>query len=866
MKKTKIKKNLKKKSVKKIIKKNKARKKLPLFFLPFYWVGFLTLRLLILYKNSLVKSVTAIFKVCHFTGRLSFETALLVVKILLFFCRKIGHLILFLVVITVRLPALPFLLLWESWLMLTNPEIKKQKQLWWQSRWQVFVDSFSSFKRGFELSPDPGIRFCYALVRSPQRFLLTALLIFGSASGLYFWVLKDLPSPYKLKQPPALSTRIYARDCQTLLYKIYRNENRTLIKLDQIPQVVRQATLAIEDKEFYRHHGFSLTGILRAFKNNLENRRIQGGSTITQQLIKNAVLSSERTYTRKFKELLLSLQAEMIFTKDQILQMYLNEVAYGGPAYGIEEAAEMYFGKSVKDLDLAEAAFLAGLPAAPSKFSPYLAGITAAKARQKEVLEQMVKAGFITAKDAKYAYLKELKILPPNNPIKAPHFVMFVKDELIKLYGEEKVNSGGLTVCTTLDPEVQALAEEVVSQEIGKIRQQYHVNNGAALVTNPATGEILAMVGSADFWDEKNDGNVNLTVSPRQPGSAIKLINYAYALAHGFSPSTILQDTPVSYRNAWETYTPRNYDGKFRGPVSLRSALAMSLNVPAVKTLASYGVEKMINQAKAMGITTWNKTGYGLSLTLGAAEVKMTDMAVAYGTIANMGKRVNLKPFRKIFDAEGRVLADIEAKDPNLRLVRTAEAAEAENQQVVPAPVAYQLIDILSDNEARTPAFGPNSDLYIKKAKVAVKTGTSNDLRDNWTIGFTPNLLVASWVGNNNNQPMAGIASGITGASPIWHKIIDPLLDKFGAAEFATPSGLLRLKICATTGTLTCPGCPREKYEYFLPGTEPKKACSLPKPEECQTRKAQMEAAGRPAEEIVAALANCPLATPFPQP
>jgi len=490
-----------------------------------------------------------------------------------------------------------------------------------------------------------------------------------------------------------------------------------------------------------------------------------------------------------------------------------------------------------------------------------------AKERQKEVLKQMVRTGFITSDQARESYVEKLKVLPPNSPIKAPHFVMYARDELIKQFGREEVEEGGLTVCTSLDPKVQELSEQVVSKEIDKIRERYNVNNGAALVTNPKTGEILAMVGSADYWDEERDGNVNLTTAQRQPGSSIKLINYAYALSHGYTPNSILLDTPVSYTNAWETYTPRNYDGKFRGRVTLRQALAMSLNVPAVKVLASYGPNKMKALGERMGITTWqNLNNYGLSLTLGAAEVKMTDMAVAYGSLANQGKKVNLKPFRKIVNAEGKVLFDIEAKESVLTLARKAEAADGENQQIMPQTVAYQLVDILSDNNARKPAFGSRSDLYIPDEKVAVKTGTSNEMRDNWTIGLTPNILVASWVGNNDNKPMSKIASGITGASPIWNRIIAKLIEEQGAQEFDIPEGMIKVKICTTNGLLTCERCPSEKEELFVPGTEPKKKCHFSSPSECQAKKAAMEAEGKPAEEIVNALKNCPLSGPSPKP
>jgi membrane carboxypeptidase/penicillin-binding protein len=536
----------------------------------------------------------------------------------------------------------------------------------------------------------------------------------------------------------------------------------------------------------------------------------------------------------------------------------------------VEQASKMYFGKSVRNLDLGQAAFLAGLPAAPSNYSPYTVGIAKAKERQKQVLTQMIKAGYITYAQANQAYEEPLKILPPTNQMKAPHFVMYVKDELVKKYGAKTVEEGGLNVCTTLDPGVQAMSEKVVKDEIASIKRPFNVGNGATLVTKPATGEILAMVGSVDYWDTAHDGNVNLTTSTRQPGSSIKLINYAYALSSGkYTPTSVIQDSPVAYTNAWETYAPVNYDGKFHGSVTLRQALAMSLNIPAVKVLASYGVDKMINLGKKMGITSWNDSQhYGLSLTLGAAEVKMTDMAVVYGTVANGGKRVALNPFYKITDAAGNVL---EAKDQVharslLAAPAQASSEEPQGEQVLSPSVAYQLVDILSDNDARTPEFGPRSSLYIAGEKVAVKTGTSNNFRDNWTIGFTPSLLVASWVGNNDNQPMSGLASGITGAAPIWNKVMTTLIDNLGTEEFATPSGLVAVKICATNGLLTCARCPREKVEYFQSGTEPTKHCFISTPAECQARKDALEAEGKSADEIVKAMEGCPLADPSSSP
>lgn len=649
-----------------------------------------------------------------------------------------------------------------------------------------------------------------------------SILILSLLLLAYFIILKDLPSPNRLiTRDRIVSTKIYDRKGR-LLYKIYRNQNRTLVELENIPISLIQATVAIEDSEFYRHHGFSFRGITRSFLKNLFAGKFEGGSTITQQLVKNALLTPERTLRRKIKELVLALQVEMAFSKDEILQMYLNEVGYGGAAYGAEEAAWMYFGKSVRDLSLAESAALAGLPASPTTYSPFGAHPDLAKVRQWQVLRRMVENRFITPEQAEEAKAEELHFAPQATNIRAPHFVMYVKDLLVQKYGERAVEEGGLEVTTSLDLDIQNLAQTVVSQEIENLAR-LQVGNGAALVTNPATGEILAMVGSQDYFDTEHDGNVNVTLRPRQPGSAIKPVNYSVALENGFTPATILSDTPITYKLPGQPpYSPRNYDGKFHGHIPLRVALASSYNVPAVKVLSSYGVDKMIDRGQAMGITTWDeRERFGLSLTLGGGDVKMIDMAVAYGTLANQGMRVDLNPILKVINYKGEVL----------------EENQDEREQVLSPEIAYILTDILSDNVARTPAFGPYSVLNIPEyPHVAVKTGTTQNLRDNWTIGYTLDYLVAVWVGNNDNTPMSYVASGITGASPIWHKIMAALVKDTDDKPFPKPENLTEVEICSLTGTLSCEGCPT-RTELFLPGTEPKTHCSPEKIKEIKEKK-----------------------------
>ncbi|MBI4067238.1 PBP1A family penicillin-binding protein [Candidatus Gottesmanbacteria bacterium] len=637
---------------------------------------------------------------------------------------------------------------------------------------------------------------------------ILATIIFLFIPYNLYTFLSHLPTPdnLSLREIP-VTTKIYDRSGK-LLYEIYADQNRTPLDLKEIPNMVKRATIAIEDQDFYYHGGISLKAITRAFLVNVNNNTtsgpLQGGSTITQQLIKSALLTPERTIERKIKEIILAFWAERLYTKDEILEMYLNQVPYGGTAWGIEAAAETYFGKNVKDLTLSEASLLAGLPAAPTLYSPFGAHPEFAKRRQKEVLTRMVEDGYITKKEADNAYKDDLNYILSTIPIKAPHFVMHIKGLLEQKYGPRMVEKGGLRVITSLDLDIQNEVQKIVKNNIDNLKS-LSVGNGAALVTNPKTGEILAMVGSKDYFDNENDGNVNVALSLRQPGSSIKVVNYSLALQKGYTAASILEDTPITYHLAGSpSYTPVNYDNRFHGKIPLRSALANSYNIPAVKVLASLGVTNMIAQGKKMGITTWNdEERYGLSLTLGGGEVTMLDMAKVYGTLANQGKRVDLLPILKVTDYKGSVYED----------QKVGAVTEA-----IPPNVAYILSDILADNNARSPAFGSNSSLHIPGKTVSVKTGTSNDKRDNWTLGYTPSFVVAVWVGNNDNSPMNPIlTSGITGASPIWHDIMANLL-KGGNEQFPKPDDVL---------ALPCYG----RTEYFIKGTEPPGGCGrLPTP------------------------------------
>ncbi|HSX40535.1 MAG TPA: transglycosylase domain-containing protein [Candidatus Saccharimonadales bacterium] len=615
--------------------------------------------------------------------------------------------------------------------------------------------------------------------------------------------LQNLPNPNQIGSDSAQTTKIYDRN-GVLLYQIYANQNRTLVTLPEIPKQLQQATIAIEDKNFYSEPGVDVPAIIRSAWADFSGKPLQGGSTLTQQLIKSTLLTPQVSVDRKVKEIILAFWAQRLYTKDQILQLYLNQVPYGGTAWGVEAASETYFGQHVKDLDLAQSAFLAGLPQAPSSYSPYGDHPDLWKKRQVEVLDKMVSLHYVSKQQADDAKAEELSFLPAQTPIHAPHFVMYVKDWLTKKYGLPFVERGGLTVITSLDVKTQDMAQKVVTTEVAN-DAYLNLTNGAALVTNPKNGDILAMIGSKDYNDP-NGGANNLTTAYRQPGSSIKVVTYSAALSHGFTAATILDDSPVAFASAGgPTYAPVNYDGKFHGRVTLRMALANSFNIPAVKTLNQIGVPTMIALAQKMGITNWNDPNkYGLAITLGGAESRMVDMATVYGTLANLGQRVDVNPILKITDYKGNVIEE--------------KPTAIDGKRVLDAGVAYILSNILTDNASRSLEFGPASPLLIPNFTVSVKTGTTDYKRDNWTIGYTPDHLVAVWVGNNDNSPMSqSLASGITGAAPIWHQIMTNLLTGGPNHEEPMPSDIVA-KFCVG------------RTEYFVRGTENSVSCNAPAP------------------------------------
>jgi len=628
---------------------------------------------------------------------------------------------------------------------------------------------------------------------------------------VFAWVSRTLPDPNKIVRREGFSTRIQDRDGGTL-YELYQDYNRIPVRIADIPLVVQQATIAIEDKEFYNHQGFSVTGYLRGMLRLFTTGRAQGGSTLTQQLVKNVLLSSDRTLIRKVKELVLSMQIEKKFSKQEILQMYLNEAPYGGTAIGIAAASERYFGIEPNELTLTQAAILSGMPQAPSRYSPYGSDKQAYVARTTAVLRRMREDGYIdkTAEDTALTELPKIIFKSQTASLKAPHFVFYIKEQLVDLLGEAVVEEGGYTVTTTLDWELQDFAQNAVKDEVDKL-EKMHVTNGSAMVMNPQNGEILAMVGSKDYFATDYDGQVNVVMSQRQPGSAIKPVVYATAFAKGYSPSTMLLDVPTKFPGVkeGEFYEPKNYDGKFNGPVQLRFALGSSLNIPAVKLLSLVGLKDMLSMAYDMGFeslapTAANMSRFGLSVALGGGEVQLFDLVRSYSAFANGGEKIEPVSILKV-TKDGRTLY---------------EAKQAKKQRVLSPEVAFLINHVLYDNNARLLTFGANSYLNMSGKSIAVKTGTTNDKRDNWTVGWSTKAVVGVWVGNNDNSPMKEVASGVTGASPIWRKIILKTWEKYKGDDFVAPPGVEARQVDAISGYPEHDGYPA-RADYFIKSSIP---------------------------------------------
>lgn len=627
-------------------------------------------------------------------------------------------------------------------------------------------------------------------------------LIFIFLPLISFLFISDLPNPggLSLNYIPK-TTKIYDRN-GALLYEIFVNQNRSIVTLADVPKTLRLATVAIEDKDFYRHPGFDVRGIARAFVTNVRKEGFQGGSTLTQQLVKSAFLTPDPTVLRKIKEIVLAFWAERVYSKNKILELYLNYVAYGGTAWGVQSASDIYFGKHVQDLDLAQSAFLAGLPQSPSVYSPFSGHGSLWKERQKEVLDAMVKEGYVTREEADEAYKEELVFRSQKVPLKAPHFVMYVRKILQERYGLSEIERGGLSVTTTIDLPTQEEAEKIVANEV-ESDAYLNIGNGATLISNPAQGDILAMVGSRDYFDDDQDGNVNLTTASRQPGSSIKLITYALALSSGYTEATILDDTPLTIpgTSGSPAYKPVNYDSTFHGKVPLRTAFANSYNIPPVRLAQKFGPESIKSFGEKMGISSWrNVKDYGVSITLGGVNTNMADLVTAYGVVANGGDRVELDPILEVKDSTGKVIYK----------------KKALATPVLNPGVAFIISDILADNKARSGAFGPNSTLNIPGSRVSVKTGTTDSKRDNWTIGYTPKVVVATWVGNNDNTPMnQALTSGVTGAAPMWNKLMTMMLEKVGSSSALNIPDNITKKFCVG------------QQRYFIKGTE-KISCAVP--------------------------------------
>lgn len=652
-------------------------------------------------------------------------------------------------------------------------------------------------------------------------YVLLGVMLFGvltMAGGMGAWVagaawyMSTLPpvDPENLRAAiakygiTAQTTKIYDRNGE-LLYDLVDEETgmRQELTLDQISPLVISATIATEDANFYSNPGVDPVGIVRAVSINLSGEGQSGGSTITQQLVRQVLMSpeerQERTLRRKVKEAVLALQLTQNYSKDEILEMYLNQTYYGHRAYGIEAAARTYFGKSARDLTLPEAALLAGLPQAPSQYDPII-NPDAAKRRQAIVLDLMAKQGMITQEQADQAKAENVYLYPYKPVLKAPHWVYYIKEYVEKKYGPEALEAG-LSIYTSLDMRVQKAAEQVARDRIEELRRQ-KATNAAIVVMKPRTGEILAMVGSVDYYNQEIDGQVNVATRERQPGSSFKPITYVTAFKKGWTPATTILDVQTAFPNPGQKpYIPKNYDGRDHGWVTVREALANSYNIPAVKALQFAGIEETIATAHDMGITGLNRgtDWYGLSLTLGGGEVTLLDMTTAYSTFANNGLAVGANPIVKIVDAQNRVLFQLDPLPPG--------------QQVLDPRHAYMITSILSDNRARTPMFGANSPLRTSFPSAA-KTGTTDDNRDSWTMGYTPNLTVGVWVGNSDNSEMLRV-TGAIGAAVIWHNMMESFYknpefvdlvrapDGSLQREFVQPPGLIRASACSNKGTVT---------------------------------------------------------------
>ena len=609
------------------------------------------------------------------------------------------------------------------------------------------------------------------------EILYIAFLVgIGGMLGFLWIYFSDATDVSQLLERPLAETSVILDRTGTVpLYELHGEENRTIVSHNDIPNVVRLATVAAEDRSFYRNFGVDPFSIIRALRANFQAGHIeQGASTITQQLARIAFLSREKTVIRKIREAILAFKIERTFTKDQILDTYLNTVPYGSNAYGIERAAESFFGKHSKDLTLDEATFLAALPRATTHYSPYGANRDELRARQESILRYMELDGLVNEYDAQLARDTNTfaKLRPIEAPIRAPHFVFAVIDALEKQYGREFLETRGLRIRTTLDLSLQDEAEQSVVAGVQRNRK-YNAENAALVAIDVSTGDVLSMVGSRDYFDTTIDGAVNVTMRPRQPGSAFKPFAYARAFEEGYQPETLVYDVPTNFGpdGSGRDYMPKDYDGKYRGALPMKEALPQSLNIPAVETLAVSGVPDVIGLARRLGISTLDDgRPYGLSLVLGGAEVLPIDMASAFAVFASEGIR-----------REYRLILSVDSVDESIH-----DEFPVQEKRVLNAEIARRINTILSDNSLRAPIFGTNSPLAFPKGTVAAKTGTTQDFHDAWTVGYTPSISVAVWAGNNDNAPLRYGADGVFAAAPLWRDFLDRVMDRFPKESFAS--------------------------------------------------------------------------------
>ncbi len=642
------------------------------------------------------------------------------------------------------------------------PQLRKRASDWRDGRSYYSQKSSNNRKKRINLR------------RFIKPVLIFAFFCIIFATIYVFVVSRNLPNPNQLMtREVAQSTKIYDRTGENILYEISGDQRRTLVALKDIPDYVKQATIAIEDKNFYNHGAFSIWSMFRTAITNVIFNRSAGGSTLTQQFIKNAVLTNEKTITRKIKELILSYRLEQKFSKDEILQMYLNEIPYGSNAYGVEAASQKYFGKDVKDVSLAEAAILAAIVQVPSRYSPYGPNKDLLLGRKDYVLTLMAEQGYISEAERDAAKAQEIKFKGPETNITAPHFVMYIKDILADKYGEKMVEQEGLKIYTTLDLYKQQAAEEAITNRTKDYPEKYGANNAALVAIDPKTGQILAMVGSRDYFDDSIDGQVNVATRPRQPGSSMKPLVYAALFDKGYTPDTILYDVVTNFStDPSNSYTPHDYSGKELGPVTIRQALAGSLNIPAVKAIYLADINNVIDLAENLGYSTlYPRSRFGLSLVLGGAEVKLLEHVNAYSAFARDGQISPIVSILKVEDKNGNILEEYQPSE----------------KKVMDSKVVRMINSILSDNTARTYVFGAKNFLTLGDRPVAAKTGTTNDFHDAWTIGYTPSLVAGVWVGNSDNKAMKGKADGSVLAAPIWHDFMAKVLGNTPAETFKAP-------------------------------------------------------------------------------